>query len=63
MTDQARLDRLEDRVACHERDLARTVRIIALRQRGHATKKEIAELDAIADRYPRYPAPPPPTDD
>lgn len=60
MTDtlRRRLEHLEDRVSRHERDLARAVRILTLRNTGHATKDEIDELTAIADHYPRSPAPP-----
>lgn len=59
MTDPvlARLAELEHRAAQHERDLSRAIRITLLRDTGHATKTELAELRAIADRYPRYPAP------
>jgi hypothetical protein len=58
-TDQLaqRVEQLEHRVATHERDLSRALRILDLERAGQATILEPGELQTIINRYPRHPAP------
>jgi hypothetical protein len=54
---KARIEQLEHRVATHERDLSRALRILDLERAGKATILELGALALIINRYPRHPAP------